>query len=242
MNPKLRILHLEDNPADAMLVRDMLEQDGLPAELHHTANKAEFKLALSEKSWNLIISDYRLPGFTGLEALKMVRDRDPVLPFILMSGTIGEQAAIESLKAGATDYVLKQNRDRLPSAVRRAITEAEERTLRQTAQEDLRRSEKQYRLLFQGNPHPMWVFDLEPLKLLAVNEAAIQHYGFSRDEFLKMTLTDLRGGDTTSSKAKPMRVDEDLNGLTWRHRKRILPGSTWKSSGRRSRSKAGSPP
>src|SRR5580658_1815789 len=122
MDPKLRILHLEDNPADAMLVRDMLEQDGLPAELHHVANKAEFKLALSEKSWSLIISDYRLPGFTGLEALKLVRERDVLVPFILMSGTIGEQAAIESLKSGATDYVLKQNRDRLPSAVRRALT------------------------------------------------------------------------------------------------------------------------
>src|SRR5580692_6699704 len=150
MNPKLRILHLEDNPADAMLVRDLLAEDRLPAEIHHVVNKPEFALAL-DKKWDLMISDYRLPDFTGLDALKIVRDQYPLLPFILMSGTIGEQAAIESLKAGATDYVLKHNRDRLPSAVRRAVAEAAERTMRHEAQEELKRSEKQYRLLFQGN-------------------------------------------------------------------------------------------
>ena len=109
-----------------------------------------------------------------------------------MSGTVGEQASIESLKAGATDYILKQNRERLPSAVRRAVAEASERVRREAAEADLRRSEKQYRLLFQGNPHPMWVFDLESLAILEVNEAATQHYGYPRDEFLQMTLADLR--------------------------------------------------
>ncbi len=219
MNPKLRILHLEDNPADTLLVRDLLTHDELPASIHNAGNKSEFSLALAEGKWDLIISDYRLPGFTVLDALKMVRDQFPALPFILMSGTIGEQAAIESLKSGATDYVLKQNRDRLPSAVRRALAEAEERTLRHNAEEELRRSEKQYRLLFQGNPHPMWVFDLETLKLLEVNEASVQHYGYSREEFLTMSLADLRVGEPVV-KAKELKVDQDLNGLTWRHRRK----------------------
>ena len=219
MNPKLRILHLEDNPDDALLVRDLLAHDELPAEIHHVGNRPDFTQALSEQKWDLVISDYRLPGFTGLDALKLVREQSPLLPFILMSGTIGELAAIESLKSGATDYVLKQNRDRLPSAVRRALAEAEERTLRHNAEEELRRSEKQYRLLFQGNPHPMWVFDLETLMLLEVNEAAIQHYGYSREEFLRMSLTDLRSGET-DRRVKSLRLDEDLNGLTWRHRRK----------------------
>ena len=201
MNPKLRILHLEDNPDDAMLVRDLLAMDELSAQIHHVSTKPDFLAAMGNK-WDLIISDYRLPGFTGLDALKVVRDRHPLLPFILMSGTIGELAAIESLKAGATDYVLKQNRDRLPSAVRRALAEAEERSLRHLAEEEVGRSEKQYRLLFQGNPHPMWVFDLETLKILEVNEASVQHYGYSRDEFLEMTLGDLRVG---KSKRGPRR-------------------------------------
>ena len=202
-----------------LLVRDLLTHDELPASIHNAGNKSEFSLALAEGKWDLVISDYRLPGFTGLDALKMVRDRFPALPFILMSGTIGEQAAIESLKSGATDYVLKQNRDRLPSAVRRALAEAEQRELRQSAEEEMRRSEKQYRLLFQGNPHPMWVFDLETLKLLEVNEASVQHYGYSREEFLTMSLADLRVGEPVV-KAKELKVDQDLNGLTWRHRRK----------------------
>jgi PAS domain S-box-containing protein len=218
MNQTLRILHLEDNPADALLVRDLLEHDELAVEIRHVGNRAEFLKALPETKWDVLISDYRLPDFTGLDALKMVREKYPLLPFILMSGTIGEQAAIESLKAGATDYVLKQNRDRLPSAVRRAVAEAAERALRHEAQEELKRSEKQYRILFQGNPHPMWVFDLETLRLLEVNEAAVQHYGYSRDEFLKMILTDLRvpGGENSKFPSR----DTSTSGLIWRHRRK----------------------
>jgi len=101
----------------------------------------------------------------GLDALKIVREKYPLLPFILMSGTIGEQAAIESLKAGATDYVLKQNATGCPRRLRRAVSEATERAMYcRGPQEELKRSEKQYRILFQGNPNPMWVFDLETLR------------------------------------------------------------------------------
>jgi len=221
MNQILRILHLEDNPADALLVRDLLEHDELKVEIRHVGNKVEFLKALPEKKWDVMISDYRLPDFTGLDALKVVREKYPLLPFILMSGTIGEQAAIESLKAGATDYVLKQSRDRLPSAVRRAVQEAAERTLRHEAQEELKRSEKQYRILFQGNPHPMWVFDLETLRLLEVNEAAVQHYGYSRDEFLKMTLTDLRVYGVHGGESGKIQVREtNTSGLIWRHKRK----------------------
>ena len=219
MNSPLRILHLEDNPADALLVRDQLAQDGLVAEVCHVCCREEFVQALAAHSWDLVLADYRLPDFTGLNALKLVRGKFPFLPFILMSGTIGEQAAIESLKAGATDYILKQNRDRLPAAVRRAVAEAAERARLEAAEADLRRSEKQYRLLFQGNPHPMWVFDLETLAILEINEAATQHYGYSREEFLGMTLTDLRvpEGDRPGVGAP---VDVKAQGLVWRHRRK----------------------
>ena len=219
MNQTLRILHLEDNPADALLVRDLLEHDNLPANIRLVSNRAEFLAALGAEKWDLLISDYKLPDFTGLDALKIVREKLPLLPFILMSGTIGETAAIESLKAGATDYVLKQNRDRLPSAVRRAVAEAAERALRHETQEELKRSEKQYRLLFQGNPHPMWVFDLETLNILEVNEAAVQHYGYDRDEFLKMSLADLRAGEF-AGQLKPGTPDSHASGLVWRHRRK----------------------
>ena len=216
MSQILRILHLEDNPADALLVGDLLEHDGLAVEIRHVGNRAEFLQALPTVKWDVLISDYKLPDFTGLDALKIVREKFPLLPFILMSGTIGEQAAIESLKSGATDYVLKQNRERLPSAVRRAVAESAERLLRHETQEELKRSEKQYRLLFQGNPHPMWVFDLETQKILEANEAAVQHYGYSRDEFLTMTLADLRTGDQSGLPPH----DANTSGLVWRHRRK----------------------
>ena len=219
MNSPLRILHLEDNPADAMLVRDQFAHDELAAEVRNVCRRAEFIQALAEGPWDLVLADYRLPDFNGLEALKLVRKQFPQLPFILMSGTLGEQAAIESLKAGATDYILKQNRDRLPAAVRRAVAEAGERAKRQVAEEDLRRSEKEYRLLFQGNPHPMWVFNLETLAILEVNEAATQHYGYSRDEFLRMTLADLRvPEDAKQGRKSP--ADVKAQGLVWRHRRK----------------------
>jgi PAS domain S-box-containing protein len=219
VNAPLRILHLEDNPADAMLVRDQFANDELAADVRHVSQRDEFLQALDEGAWDLVLADYKLPGYNGLEALKAVRRKFSNLPFILMSGTIGEQAAIESLKAGATDYILKQKRDRLPAAVRRAVAEAAERMRREAAEEDLRRSEKQYRLLFEGNPHPMWVFDLESLAILEVNEAATQHYGYSREEFLRMTLGDLRVANDPRQK-QPAAADVKAQGLVWRHRRK----------------------
>ncbi len=206
MNQPLRILHLEDNPADSQLVRDQLAHEGVDAAISLATGREDFLKLLGLEKWDLILADFRLPNFTGIEALRIVRDRLPHTPFILLSGTIGELAAIESLKAGATDYVLKQNRERLPSSILRAVAETE-----------LRQSEKQYRLLFQGNPHPMWVFDLEMLTILEANEAAIQHYGFSREEFLAMTLNNLRLPDRDRHDNNSL-WDAESQGVIWRHR------------------------
>ena len=217
--PPLRFLLLEDNSADVLLVRDLLAHENIVAEIHHVENRADFVKALEAGNWSLIVADYHLPDFNGMEALKLVRAKHPLLPFILMSGTIGEQAAIESLKAGATDYVLKQNRDRLPSVVIRAVAEVGERERRLAAEQELRKSEKQYRRLFQDNPHPMWVFDFEKLTILEVNNAAMHHYGFSREEFLSMNLNDLRAPSRDPRGQAPV-WDEMEKSLVWRHRRK----------------------
>jgi PAS domain S-box-containing protein len=345
MNKRLNILHLEDEPDFAELVLALLEQNGLTAAIRRVSDRLAFVQALEAGGFDLIISDYHLPAFTGLEALVLAKKKCPLTPFILVSGTIGEQAAIESLKAGATDYVLKQFPDRLPSAVRRAVAEANERaklreaekelvrrekyyrtltenaldiltildrdgmvihhspslktvlgyapeelvgqsvfqhlhpddlpaaqekfqtglanpdqpvklefryrhqngswrhleaigqsrlsdpdinavvvnsrdvTARWRAEEDLRSSEKHYRLLFHSNPNPMWVFDLETLSFLEVNEAAIQHYGYAREEFLAMTIMDLRPLEKSGPR-KPTSLDAATHGLIWRHRRK----------------------
>jgi PAS domain S-box-containing protein len=193
MNPPLHILHLEDNPADAQLVQDQLAAEHILADIRRVSRRADFIAALAAEPWDLILADYRLEDFSnGLEALKLAREKNHALPFILLSDTPDEQAVVESLQAGATDYLLKQKRGRLPAAVLRAVAEASARKRYDTTEAELRHSEKQYRLLFQDNPNPMWVFDLEKLTILEVNEVACQHYGYTSEEFLRMTLTDLR--------------------------------------------------
>ncbi|HUA68909.1 MAG TPA: PAS domain S-box protein, partial [Candidatus Saccharimonadales bacterium] len=345
MRKPLHILHLEDDPDFAELVRTLLEQDDLHAEVKRVVGRAEFEAALADEKFDVILSDFRLPKFTGLEALEFVQKVYSHLPFILISGTIGEQAAIESLKAGATDYVLKQSPERLASAVRRAVQEAGERAKRRQvetelirrekyfrtltentldilcilsreghflyaspsiervlgykpeqlqgmdsfahvhpddlqsvreafqkaidypeqtvnipfryqkkdggwtrleligqnrlhdldvgglvinlrdvsdrwrAEEELRRSEEQYRLLFQDNPNPMWVFDFETHAFLEVNESAIQHYGYSREEFLTMKMSDLREVKK-NGRTNGIALDDTENGRIWKHRRK----------------------
>ena len=196
MNQRLRILHLEDEPDFCDLVHSLLEKEGLDNELAIACTRAEFEQAVERQDFDLILADYHLPDYDGTAALKLAKEKCPQIPFLLVSGTIGEQAAIESLKAGATDYVLKMWPDRLAPAVRRAVEEAEEKRTRRRVETELiqrerhfRESEQQYRLIFDGNPTPMWVFDQETMAFLEVNDAAVQHYGYTREEFLRMHIT-----------------------------------------------------
>jgi PAS domain S-box-containing protein len=148
----LRILNLEDSPLDAELVQANLSEGGITCKLVRVQTRAAFAAALEKDEFDLIIADYSLPGFDGLTALEMARKRRPEVPFIVVSGALGEEMAIETLKSGATDYVLKHRLQRLVPAVRRAIHEAEERRKRERAEEALRRSEQQLRTLVEQIP------------------------------------------------------------------------------------------
>src|SRR5580658_2430780 len=123
MSARLHLLHLEDNPQDAELVQSMLEQNGVDCDIVLVNNKHNFEQALIDGRFDLVLSDFSLPGYDGMAALSFVRGLRTHLPFILVSGTVGEDEAIESLKNGATDYVLKARMARLPAAVRRALHE-----------------------------------------------------------------------------------------------------------------------
>ncbi|MDB6007684.1 MAG: sensory box histidine kinase/response regulator [Prosthecobacter sp.] len=127
MNTPLNLLHLEDSPADAALIQHTLEAGGITCTTTCVHNQAEFVAALERGGFDLIVSDYTLPAFDGLSAIAVVRARWPDLPVILVSGTVGEEFAIESLKSGATDYVLKSRLSRLVPAFRRAMLEVSER-------------------------------------------------------------------------------------------------------------------
>jgi len=130
MKTILHILHLEDNLNDAALVQSTLETEGIASATIRVQNRDEFVAALEHGGIDLILSDFSLPAFDGLSAVEIVRARWPDLPIILVSGTLGEDRAIDSLKSGATDYVLKERLVRLAPAVRRAMEEVEERAER----------------------------------------------------------------------------------------------------------------
>ena len=141
MNNPVLILYLEDNPRDAELVREKLQQILLAYELQITSDRAEYEAALARIRFDLILSDYRLPGYDGLAALALAQEKQPEVPFILISGTLGEEQAVDCMRLGATDYVLKKNLTRLVPAVLRALTEAEEHQKRRDAEHALQESE-----------------------------------------------------------------------------------------------------
>jgi PAS domain S-box-containing protein len=139
----LRILLLEDDAHDAELIQELLETDHFVCETTRVQTRAEFLAALKNVGIDLILADYQLPSFDGISALKLALSERPDLPFIFVSGTLGEELAIEALKIGATDYVLKTRLARLVPSVQRALREARERAERRMAEEIAHRSEKE---------------------------------------------------------------------------------------------------
>ncbi len=157
----LRILNLEDDPLDTELIQATLLESGLNCEVTQVQTRADFAAALEKGYFDLILSDYTLPSFDGLSALEMAQKVCPEDPFIIVSGTLGEEAAIESMKSGATDYVLKHRLERLVPAVRRAVHEAEVRSERRRAEEALRESEERFRALVQNASDIITVIDAD---------------------------------------------------------------------------------
>jgi len=131
LEPEVRILNLEDDPLDTDLASSFLLKDGLAARIDRVDTLSGFREALKRDAYALILADFAIPGMDALEALRLAQETRPEVPFIFFSGAIGEETAIEMLKLGASDYVLKQRITRLAPAVRRALREAEEHAHRQ---------------------------------------------------------------------------------------------------------------
>ena len=134
MKTTLRILHLEDDPNDAELIRWTIESEGIPCAITRVDNREDFMAAIAGVAFDLILADFSLANFDGLAALAIARQSCPDVPFILVSGTVGEERAVESIHNGATDYVLKGRLARLASAVRRAMQEVEQRLVARRAE------------------------------------------------------------------------------------------------------------
>jgi len=125
MKTKLQILHIEDSAEDSELIARLLSDNGFASHVTRVESRPEVFDALEKGQFDLILSDFKLPGFDGMRALEIAHALKPETPFVFVSGTIGEETAIESLRNGATDYVLKDRLTRLVPAVKRALAEAE---------------------------------------------------------------------------------------------------------------------
>src|ERR1700720_3501521 len=143
MRNPLRILSIEDDPKDSELIQDLLESEDIVCEVTRVDTLAVLVSSLEQGGIDLILADYTLPSFDGVAALKLAKKTCPEVPFIFVSGTLGEEVAIEALKIGATDYVLKTRLSRLVPSVVRALREARERAEHKMAEEIARRSEKE---------------------------------------------------------------------------------------------------
>ncbi|MBF5045953.1 response regulator [Aggregicoccus sp. 17bor-14] len=155
----LRVLLLEDSPLDAQLMVGALEAAGRAAQVHRVDGRAGFLEALVQGGYDLVLSDYNVPGFDGTEALSLARERLPDVPFLFVSGALGEERAIELLKRGATEYVLKDNLERLVPSIERALREAEGARQRRSAEQALRESEERYQLASLATSDAIWDFD-----------------------------------------------------------------------------------
>jgi DNA-binding NtrC family response regulator len=140
MNPKteLNVLSLEDSLRDFEIICERLLEEGFKMKISRVEKESDFVSALRNAKWDIILADFRLPGFDAFAALRISKEICPDVPFICLSGTIGEETAIDLIKSGAVDYVLKDRLARLPIAINRALQDASEKLARRKAEEELK--------------------------------------------------------------------------------------------------------
>jgi len=180
---KIRLLVLEDIANDAELEIAELEQAGFDCDWKRVETRESFLASLESPDFDLILSDYALPSFDGLTALSLLLEYKVDIPFILVSGTLGEKAAIDSLKAGATDYVLKTRLSRLAPVVKRALQEQSERRERERTERELQSANERFRIIVETAADAIITVDHQG-KIVAWNPAAQKLFGYSADEII----------------------------------------------------------
>jgi putative nucleotidyltransferase with HDIG domain/PAS domain S-box-containing protein len=208
---KLRILYLEDNPDDVELVRSLLVRDGISCDLVQVETRADFVDALEQGGFDVIFLDYLLPSFDGLSALKIVREKAPDTPVIIVSGSIPDDVAIELLNEGATDYVLKDKLSRLAFSIRRAVREAEERTQRKKAEEMLIKASEHWRETFDSMPYGVMLLDRE-FNIIKTNDYISKLTGVPIKELIDKKCCELIHGTDKPIECCPLLKSSKISG------------------------------
>ncbi len=194
MNTQFKILHLEDSLLDSELLVATLKVEGIRCTVHRVAHKQEFIDAITNTNYDLIISDNTLPDFDGIDALRQAKSIQPGTPFVFLSGTLGEDVAIEAMRWGAADYVLKHKLPKLGLTIKRVIHEYEQKKELDLANEKIRESEEKYRVITENSADAIFVANPKG-EYVYVNSEAVNLLGYSKEECLKLTISDLAPKD-----------------------------------------------
>lgn len=190
MNQELRVIIIEDSEFDAVVMANVLEQGGYVLDFERIETAEELKKALSDRSWDLILSDYNLPDFNAPQALRILQDSKLDLPFIIISGGIGEDVAVAAMKSGAHDYLMKGQLARLVVAVERELGDAATRKARKQAEEELKENELRYRLLWENSNDGVVLMN-DSGEILFANPAVTQMFGYDSEVLLGSNLARL---------------------------------------------------
>ncbi|MGA9112009.1 MAG: diguanylate cyclase, partial [Smithella sp.] len=180
----LSVLMVEDSENDALLLIREIKKGGYNAVYERVDTAAAMKKALKEKKWDIILCDYTVPGFNAPLAIDLLKETNIDIPLIVVSGTIGEETAIECMRLGAKDYILKPNLSRLCPAISRALEEAEVKNKHKQAQELLKASEIRYRRLFESSKDGILILDCNTEIIVDVNPFLIELLGYCREHLI----------------------------------------------------------
>ena len=208
MNQNLKVLMIEDLQEDAELTILALQNGGYDIIYERVETLKDMKHALASKQWDCIISDYSLPHFNGFEALKEFKKTDLEIPFLFVSGTMGEDVAVEAMKAGAHDYIVKGRLSRLIPALERELKESDLRRQKKRTEEALGKSEENFRILFEQASDAIFIVNGDGYFINA-NSSGCRMLGYKKEEILKMNIVDIEVSDPESI---PLRIGELTKG------------------------------
>ena len=221
MGTPLSVLIVEDSEDDALLSLRELRRGGFDVSFERVQTEQDMRAALDKGGWDLVLSDYTMPTFSAPEAFGVLRSIDLDVPFIIVSGTVGEETAVLAMKLGVHDYLVKGKLTRLVPAVERELRDADGRRAHRRAEKELSVAEAKYLAIFEASPLAMWVFDITTLAFVAVNEAAVRQYGYSRAEFMAMTLMGIAPEEDAEAVRKAVRAEGASPGARiWRHKRK----------------------